>query len=44
MNDAVCCTQCVSKFGKLSSVQRIRKVQFSFQSQKARPNNVQIII
>ena len=45
MNEAVkCCTQYVSKFGKLSSGQRIRKGQFSFQSHKARPNNVQIIL
>ena len=29
-----CCTQYASKFGKLSSVQRTRKGQFSFQSQK----------
>ena len=33
-----CCTQYVSKFGKLSSGQRTGKGQFSFQSQrKARP-------
>ena len=35
-----CCTQYVSKFGKLSSGHRIRKGQFSFQSQrKAMPKN-----
>ena len=37
-----CCTQHVSKFGKLSSGHRTGKGQFSFQSQrKAMPNNVQ---
>ena len=37
-----CCTQCVSKFGKLSSGHRTGKGQFSFQSQrKAMPKNVQ---
>ena len=36
------CTQCASKFGKLSSGHRTRKSQFSFQSQrKAMPKNVQ---
>ena len=36
-----CCTQYVSKFGKLSSVHRARKVQFSFQLQrKTMPKNV----
>ena len=37
-----CCTQYVSKFGKLSSGHRTGKGQFSFQSQrKAMPNNTQ---
>ena len=37
-----CCTQYVSKFGKLSSGHRTGKGQFSFQSQrKAMPKNVQ---
>ena len=37
-----CCTQYVSKFGKLSSGHRTAKGQFSFQSQrKAMPKNVQ---
>ena len=37
-----CCTQCVSKFGKLSSGHRIGKGQFSFQSQrKAMPKHAQ---
>ena len=37
-----CCTQYVSKFGKLSSCRRTGKGQFSFQSQrKAMPNNAQ---
>ena len=37
-----CCTQYVSKFGKLSSGHRTRKGQFSFQSQrKAMPKNAQ---
>ena len=37
-----CCTQYVSKFGKLSSGHRTGKCQFSFQSQrKAMPKNVQ---
>ena len=37
-----CCTQYVSKFGKLSSGQRTGKSQFSFQSQrKAMPKNAQ---
>ena len=43
-DDAVikCCTQYVSKFGKLSSGHRTGKGQFSFQSQrKAMPKNVQ---
>ena len=41
-DDAVkCCTQYASKFGKLSSGDRIGKGQFSFQSQrKAMPKNV----
>ena len=40
-----CCTQHVSKFGKLSSGHRTRKNQFSFQSQRrAMPKNVQITI
>ena len=40
-----CCTQYVSKFGKLSSGHRNGKCQFSFQSQrKAMPKNVQTII
>ena len=39
-----CCVQYVSKFGKLGNGHRIRKGQFSFQSQrKAMPKNVQII-
>ena len=38
-----CCTQYVSKFGKLSSGHRTGKGLFSFQSQrKAMPKNVQI--
>ena len=37
-----CCTQYVSKFGKLSSAHRTGKCQFSFQSQiKAMPKNAQ---
>ena len=37
-----CCTHYASKFGKLSSVHRTGKDQFSFQSQrKAIPKNVQ---
>ena len=37
-----CCTQYVSKFGKLSSGHRTGKCQMSFQSQrKAMPKNVQ---
>ena len=37
-----CCTQCASKFGKLSSGHRTRKGQFSFQSRrKAMPKNAQ---
>ena len=37
-----CCTQCISKFGKLSSGHRTGKRQSSFQSpRKAMPNNVQ---
>ena len=37
-----CCTQYVSKFGKLSSGHRTGKGQFSFQSQrKAMPKNAQ---
>ena len=37
-----CCTQNVSKFGKLSSTLRTGKGQFSFQSQrKAMPKNIQ---
>ena len=37
-----CCTQYVSKFGKLSSGHRIGKGQFSFQSQRnAMPKNAQ---
>ena len=37
-----CCTQYVSKFGKLSSGHETGKCQFSFQSQrKAMPKNVQ---
>ena len=40
-----CCTQYVSKFGKLTSGQMTGKCQFSFQSQrKAMPKNVQITI
>ena len=42
-DDAVnCCTQCTSKFGKISSSHRTGKGQLSFQSQrKAMPKNVQ---
>ena len=43
-DDAVlkCCTQYISKFGKLSSGHRTGKGQFSFQSQrKAMPKNSQ---
>ena len=37
-----CCTQCASKFGKLSSGHRTGKGQFSFQSQrKAMPKSAQ---
>ena len=37
-----CCTQCASKFGKLSSGRRTGKGQFSFQAQrKVIPKNVQ---
>ena len=37
-----CCTQCASKFGKLSIGHRTRKGQFSFQSErKAMPKNAQ---
>ena len=37
-----CCTQCASKFGKLSSGCKTGKGQFSFQSQtRAMPTNVQ---
>ena len=37
-----CCTQCDSKFGKLSSGHRTRKGQFSFQSQRqTMPKNAQ---
>ena len=32
-----CCTQCASKFGKLSSGHRTGKGQLSFQSQKGNP-------
>ena len=40
-----CCTQYVSKFGKLSSGHRTGKGQFSFQSQrKAMPKNVQTTV
>ena len=40
-----CCTQYVSKFGKLSSGHRTGKVQFSFQSQRrAMPTNVQTTV
>ena len=40
----MCCTQDVSKFGKLSSGHRTGKGQFSFQSQrKAMPKNAQTI-
>ena len=40
-----CCTQYVSKFGKLSSGHRSGKDQFSFQSQRrAMPKNVQTTI
>ena len=38
----MCCTQYVSKFGKLSSGHRTGKGQFSFQYQrKAKPKNIQ---
>ena len=36
-----CCTQYASKFGKLSSGHRTGKGQFSFQSRRAMPKNVQ---
>jgi len=40
-----CCTQYISKFGKLSSDHRIRKGYFSLQSQRrAMPNNVQTTV
>ena len=40
-----CCTQYVSKFGKLSNGYRIGKRQFSFQSQRrAMPKNVQTTV
>ena len=40
-----CCTQYVSKFGKLSSGHRTGKVQISFQSQRRKmPKNVQTTI
>ena len=40
-----CCTQCASKFGKLSSGHRTGKDQFSFKSQrKEMPKNVQTTI
>ena len=39
-----CCTQYISKFGKLSSAHRTGKGQFSFQFQrKAMPKNVHTI-
>ena len=42
MTTLMCSTQYVSKFGKLSSVHRTGKGQFSFQSQrKAMPKNAQ---
>ena len=45
-DDAIkCCAWDVSKLGKLSSGQRTRKGQVSFQSQRrAMPNNVQTIV
>ena len=40
-----CCTQCASKFGKLSIGHRTGKGQFSFQSQrKTMPKNVQTTV
>ena len=36
-----CCTQYASKFGNLSNDHRVGKGQFSFQSQRAIPKNVQ---
>ena len=40
-----CCSQYISKFGKLSSGHRTGKCQFSFQSQRrTMPNNIQTII
>ena len=43
-DDAKCCPQYVSKFGKLSSGHRTGKDQFLFQSQrKAMPKNVHTI-
>ena len=40
-----CCTQYISKFGKLSSGHRTGKGQFSFQSQRnAMPKNVQTTV
>ena len=45
MQNRKCCTQYVSKFGKLSSSHRTRKGPFSFQSQsRAMPKNVQTTI
>ena len=41
----MCCTQSVSKFGKLSSGHRNGKGQFSFQFQiRAMPKNVQTTV
>ena len=41
----MCCTQYVSKFGKLNRGHRTGKGQFSFQSQiRAMPENVQTTI
>ena len=40
-----CCTQYISKFGKLSSGHKTEKVQISFQSQRKKmPKNVQTTI
>ena len=39
-----CCTQYARKFGKLSSGHRTGKGQFSFQSQRAMPKNVQTTV
>ena len=35
-----CCTQCISKFGKLRSGHRTTKGQFSFQSQRSESHSI----